>query len=180
MIWFSADCHLSHKNIIKYCNRPFKDVDEMDKTILNNFKRTIRPKDTLYFLGDLTFNKNAAYLFFAALTDVEIHFILGNHDSSKIRKIAEEYCQSVSRLKEIKIKGISITLCHYAMRVWNASHYNSWQLYGHSHGTLPPTGKQWDVGVDNHGFFPICFEELDEIMEQQPNNVNYLSPKKRR
>ena len=30
-----------------------------------------------------------------------------------------------------------IVLCHYAMRVWQKSHYGAWMLYGHSHGTLP-------------------------------------------
>ena len=31
-----------------------------------------------------------------------------------------------------------VVLCHYAMRVWDRSHYGSWHLYGHSHGNLPP------------------------------------------
>jgi len=56
MIWFTADYHLSHKNIIKYCNRPFVNVNEMNTAILNNLESKVKQGDTLYFIGDITFN----------------------------------------------------------------------------------------------------------------------------
>jgi calcineurin-like phosphoesterase family protein len=55
MIYFSADWHLGHKNIIKYCNRPFKTVEDMDSTIWINAYKVLKPNDVLYYLGDLTF-----------------------------------------------------------------------------------------------------------------------------
>jgi len=61
------------------------------------------------------------------------------------------------------------------MRVWNKSHYNTWQLYGHSHGKLAPVGKQYDVGIDNNDFAPISIEDLAKIMKRKPNNFNYIS-----
>lgn len=60
------------------------------------------------------------------------------------------------------------------MRVWHRSHFNSWQLYGHSHGKLDPVGKQWDVGVDNNGFYPLSFEDIELLMKVRPNNFNLL------
>jgi calcineurin-like phosphoesterase family protein len=60
------------------------------------------------------------------------------------------------------------------MRVWPRSHYNSWQLYGHSHGRLEPVGKQWDVGVDNNNFYPVSFDQLVEIMKNRPDNFNLV------
>lgn len=30
MKFYTSDLHLDHKKIIQYCNRPFKDVDEMN------------------------------------------------------------------------------------------------------------------------------------------------------
>ncbi len=71
--------------------------------------------------------------FYIIIKNIEIHFIIGNHDSSNIIRIANENCASVSHMKDIKNEGQSLTLCHYAMRVWNKSHFNAWQLYGHSH-----------------------------------------------
>ncbi|KKL95432.1 hypothetical protein LCGC14_1854620, partial [marine sediment metagenome] len=67
-----------------------------------------------------------------------------------------------------------ITLCHYAMRVWDKSHFNSWQLYGHSHGTLNGIGKQYDVGVDANNFLPVSFANLTELMEAKKDNFNYI------
>ena len=48
-IWFTTDFHFGHSNIIRYCNRPFRDVAEMDQTILERLKASVKPNDTLYF-----------------------------------------------------------------------------------------------------------------------------------
>ncbi|MBN1800465.1 MAG: metallophosphoesterase family protein [Candidatus Lokiarchaeota archaeon] len=179
MIWFTADFHLSHANIINYCNRPFKDVRTMDEKILDNLEHKLNPGDTLYFLGDLTFKESTATAFFERFSQCDIHYIVGNHDSKQVIELAKEYCKSVNQVKDIKLKNQNITLCHYAMRVWNKSHFNSWQLYGHSHGRLEPIGKQHDVGVDNCNFSPISFRELLDLMEKKPDNFNYIKPENR-
>ncbi len=179
MNWFSADYHLGHSNIIKYCNRPFKNTAEMDDYIIKVLKQVSKPGDKLYYLGDLTFKEKIARGFFREFEYLEIHYIIGNHDNSKVLKLAEENCASVSQIKHIKLNNQPLTLCHYAMRVWPKSHFNAWQLYGHSHGRLQPLGKQYDVGVDNNQFIPRSFEEIKEIMKSQPNNINYISPQER-
>jgi calcineurin-like phosphoesterase family protein len=180
MEWFTADFHLSHKNIIKYCNRPFEDVKKMDTVLLSNLENLTKPGDTLYYLGDLTFKEEVAKDFFERFDDLKIHYIIGNHDNQKVLRVVKEYCESVAHLKDIKLHKRSITLCHYAMRVWNKSHYNSWQLYAHSHGRLEPMGKQYDVGVDNNEYRPILFEEIAMIMDELSDNTNYLSPSERK
>jgi calcineurin-like phosphoesterase family protein len=62
-----------------------------------------------------------------------------------------------------------ITLLHYALRVWNKSHYSSWHLYGHSHGSLPddPNSMSFDVGIDCHNYTPISFEQVKAIMARK-------------
>jgi len=180
MEWFTADYHLSHKNIIRYVDRPFEDVDLMNEVIISNLELSVDKGDILYYLGDLTFKKETALSFFDRFQDLKIHYVIGNHDKEQIIQVANKFCESVSNLKDIFIYNQNITLCHYAMRVWNKSHLNSWQLYGHSHGTLKPIGKQYDVGVDNNDFKPLSFREIKKIMDKAPNNMNYIPLEKRK
>lgn len=95
-----------------------------------------------------------------------IYYIRGNHDkfNSKI-----SYFEWIKDFAEIKVNDQKITLCHYAMRVWNCSHHGAWHLYGHSHGSLPddPNSLSFDVGVDCWDFKPISFEQVKERMKQK-------------
>jgi calcineurin-like phosphoesterase family protein len=72
------------------------------------------------------------------------------------------------------INGQYIWCSHYAHRVWNLSHHGSWHIYGHSHGSLPPIGLSWDVGVDNNNYFPVSFDQLSEIMKKQNDKIKAL------
>lgn len=172
-IFFTADFHLSHKNIINYCNRPFSSVEEMNKTILDNFFTTVGDKSFVYFLGDLSFRKDDFIHFIDEIQkrDIRLIFIKGNHDPSKISFFnfgIEPY-----DFLEIKIEDISITLCHYAMRTWNKSHYGAWNLHGHSHGTLTPFPHQYDVGVDNNNFYPVSFSKMKQIMKEGEETLKW-------
>ena len=166
MIYFTADFHLSHKTVIRYCNRPFSCIEAMNETILHNFFSTVSPKDIVYFLGDLSFKKQDVKDFFDKIERYKIrfHFIKGNHDDQRIlHNLDIPYYDML----DIKVNKIPITLCHYAMLVWNKSHYGAWQLFGHSHGALQLNTLQYDVGVDNNNLFPINFEQIKEIMDKK-------------
>lgn len=55
MIWFTADTHFGHKNIIKYCDRPFDSIENMDQTIIGAINNNVQPNDILWHLGDFCF-----------------------------------------------------------------------------------------------------------------------------
>jgi len=99
---------------------------------------------------------------------------MGNHDYKRINSKIKERFLSISDIKQINIQCISIVLCHYAMKVWPKSHYNSWHLYGHSHGHIQNQGKSFDVGVDCNNFTPLSFEQVKEKMNLLQNNFNYI------
>ncbi|MEJ7707010.1 MAG: hypothetical protein WKF82_06805 [Nocardioidaceae bacterium] len=52
-VYFTSDTHFSHANIIRLCNRPFADVDEMDEAIIERWNATVTSADTVYHLGDV-------------------------------------------------------------------------------------------------------------------------------
>ena len=159
--FFTADLHFNHANIIKYCNRPYDSLTEMNEKLIENWNNKVKPKDTIYVLGDFIFkNKN----FFITKLNGNKIILKGDHDNYASNK----------HLMNIKIDKQYITLCHWCLRIWAKSHYNSWHLYAHSHGNLQPIGKSWDVGVDNNNYEPLSFEEVKAIMDDRPDNPNLV------
>ena len=155
--WFTADEHYGHTNIIRFCNRPFTDVKEMNEVLIRNHNEVVQDKDLVYHIGDFALLTYRDAIEIRAQLRGRHVFIRGSHDrwSNDV----------LPYLWEGKIEDQYIVLCHYAMRVWPRSHYGSWQLYGHSHGKLNPANRQYDVGVDNNNFYPVSFSQIKAIME---------------
>jgi calcineurin-like phosphoesterase family protein len=140
--WFTADFHLGHSNIIRYCGRPFRATDEMDEAILNRLNMSVKERDSLYYLGDFCLGSSQhAREYRRRIRCKNIYFIEGNHDAST-RKIQGEFLRW-KQLAEITVGVQRIVLCHYAMRVWHHCGRGAWQLYGHSHGRLPEACSRW-------------------------------------
>jgi len=172
-LWFTSDTHFGHENIIQYCNRPFASVQEMDEKLIENWNHTVKPDETIYHLGDFTLaGGDTARVYFQRL-DGKINVVPGGHDWKWLRE-EEYYSRSGHRvtilppLHTIKVPHPDqdapqhVVLCHYAMRVWDRSHYGSWHLYGHSHGNLPPLENSLDVGVDNWGYQPLSLKKIEK------------------
>ena len=159
MIYFTSDTHFGHANIIKYCNRPFSCVETMNECMLKGINDVVKEDDTLYHLGDFAWRETAKEIR-DQIKCRDMHLIWGNHDKANIADLFS----SNHKLLELAIEGQEIVLCHYPMRAWNRSHYGSWNLFGHVHGTLDGflNGKSLDVGVDSHNFKPWSFEQLKE------------------
>lgn len=164
MIYFTSDLHFGHKNIIQHCNRPYSSVEEMNEALISNWNERVRDKDTIYILGDIALSKPLQYL---TRLNGQKYLIYGNHDRPHLKKLKESRLLFwVKPFHEIKWDGEKIVLCHYALRVWNRHHYGSWHLYGHSHGTLPPSGRSFDVGVDCWDYKPISVEQVRKKMKE--------------
>lgn len=167
--FFSADEHYNHRNIIKYCNRPFDTVEEMDETMINNHNSVVGKNDTVIHAGDFTLLKHKRIIYEKYINRLNgTHvFLKGSHD----------YWLPWHKSQQVWEKQIGkhyIVVCHYAMRVWHKSHYNSFMLYGHSHGNLPTQGKQYDVGVDNNNFYPVSLDQVIDVMNTKPDNLNLI------
>ena len=169
MYYFTADEHYFHKNVIKYCERPFDSVEEMNDQMINNHNLIVNENDTTVHCGDFSFaSKEKTYKEIISRLNGKHIFLKGDYD--KCLGSGGSYMW----LK--KINGQPVICSHYMMRTWWLSHYNSWNLFGHSHGGMndKTIGKQLDVGVDSHSFYPIGTDTIKKIMERKSNNFNYI------
>ncbi len=180
MKYFSSDFHFSHEGVIKWSNRPFKNVDEMNETIVSNILSTLKSGDDLYFLGDLSWDNEYTKQFFDRIKHINFHWVLGNHEKGS--DFFRQRCRSMTSLKEVKIGDKSVTLCHYPMLTWNKSHYNSYMLHGHhhinSHGTAElearAPGKILNVNVEFHDYKPWSEDEIVSFMKTRPDNWDII------
>jgi calcineurin-like phosphoesterase family protein len=165
-IWFTADTHFGHANIIKFMGRPFAHTDEMDEAMIQTWNNTVQEKDVVYMLGDFSFHNVKQTNQILYKLNGNLHLIKGNHDSSKNLKKMHTW-RWVKDYYELRHEGQLTVLSHYPFQVWRDSHRGSWHLHGHSHGTLPRKGKRMDVGVDALGFdnLLISYEEVEAYMK---------------
>lgn len=176
-IWFTSDTHFGHKNILKYANRPFKTVEEMDAMLIKNWNELVHAEDDVYHLGDFSLTTPQRTLTILKQLKGNIHLIKGNHEKSVL---SNEECRSyfkwIKDYYELTVQDTtsrgnkrSIVLLHYAMKVWNKSHHGAFHLYGHSHGSLPDdkSALSFDCGVDSHNYRPISYNEVVKIMSKK-------------
>ena len=172
--WFTSDRHFGHSNIITYCNRPYRNTQEMGEDIIRKHNELVKPEDHVYDLGDFAFGRGVDYdytLYCLTRMNGIKHFVRGNHDRfmDEIYLRQPELFASYERgYQEIEINNQRIVLCHYAMREWHHNLRGVWHLFGHTHGSIGGWGKSFDVGVDVHGFKPISFEQVKSKMDKLP------------
>jgi calcineurin-like phosphoesterase family protein len=170
-LWFTGDLHYGHDNIIRYCDRPFKDSKEMNEVLINNWNSVVGKEDLIWVLGDFSLSRDQITInrILEKLNGYK-NLIIGNHDSKAC--INSNHWDWVGNLTDIVWQKQNIVLCHYAMRVWNQSHRGSWMLYGHSHSALPEENVlSFDVGIDAWNYTPVSFDQIKRKIEDKKNAI---------
>ena len=169
MIFFTADLHLGHANIIKHCDRPFSSVEEMDKHLISAWNSRVRPNDSVYILGDLIFRSAAGPDSYLSKLRGKKHLILGNHDASWVKKTdMSAHFATVERYAEISDGQHRMTLCHYPLMSWNRMSKGSYMIHGHIHNSRDafyfPLIRQMpnllNASVEVNGYRPVKMNEL--------------------
>lgn len=154
-------------------------LPQMEDQLIDQWNQQVGDRDTVYLLGDIFFCGHERAREVLRQLKGNIHLVYGNHDQV-IRKnldIQKRFA-SVSELSEIKIQGHHVVMCHYPMVSWNRSHYGSFMLYGHVHGSMDNvvTNRSMDVGIDSRpagrapqaGMFGLwSWEEIVDILESR-------------
>ncbi len=169
-VYFIGDTHFDHKNIIRYCRRPFSSVTEMNNTIKNNWNGTVGDNDMVYFLGDWAFgwrHKPAKY--WKRQLKGNIVSIRGSHD----RKAGGIQFRD---FEELHVNGYDFLLIHNPnpgdkrqteKQKQKLQNWHGWVIHGHVHNNkmdgypfINGERKTINVGVELIDYNPVSLEYL--------------------
>lgn len=157
-VWFTADLHLGHENILRFCKRPFDSIGQHDEALIANWNSVVGPSDTIFVVGDFAHKMDPSRVrrIFERLSG-EKHLVIGNHDP---RHTQELPWASVSERLAVSVDGARLLLDHYPGRSWAGSNRGVTQLFGHTHGRLEDLWNACDVGVDRWGYTPVSWPQI--------------------
>ena len=137
MNYYISDLHLLHENLLRFDNRPFETIKEMQQTTVNNWNNKITNGDTVYILGDVSMRgkKEDLIALVATLKGRKV-LVKGNHDDVSDYRYAQLFHEIVG-YKEIhdSVDGenYDLVLCHYPIFSWKKMGRGTILLYGHTH-----------------------------------------------
>ena len=182
-VYFTSDTHFNHANIIGFCNRPFKSVEEMNEKLIENWNNVVGADDIVFHLGDFCLGGSAEWTKVLDRLNGKIYLIQGNHDMKNLRQGYTSPFELITMQKHIEVGKQKIYLNHCPFLCYGGAYRDTWQLFGHVHTSKYNTGKdksrlaylfptQYDVGVDNNNFTPVSFEQVKSIIKKQVEQFN--------
>jgi len=169
MRYFTSDLHIGHKNVIEYCSRPFPDLDMMAEMLLWNWNKVVKPEDTVYVLGDVSFTSTTRTKAVIQSMDGTKILVRGNHDGKPSRCLNWGFDLVVNRA-DIMIQDRRFILSHYPYRDDRfperaPTDKGQWLLHGHTHSKERHTkgSRMIHVGVDAWDYTPVGEDIIYEI-----------------
>lgn len=197
-VYLTSDLHFGHRNVIRFCDRPYVDEKDMATGLIKNWNDTVKPNDFIFSLGDFSWwtGRHEVKKLVEQLHGKK-YFIPGNHCKEGMYELVDDKdfheCSDIvhlyirgqegdPRFKDVKV--YEIVLCHYPCACFSHSDYsNCYHFFGHIHSRaghpmsefgkpihIKP-GKMLDVGVDRHNYTPIdLFEAIKQAQEYDLGN----------
>ncbi len=142
MWWLTSDHHFGHKMIITYEDRPFTDVDEMDRVMIDKWNDVVKDGDVVFHLGDFSFhNVKKSSDILSELRGEKI-LVLGNHDGG------------ANRMASVGFAEVHKALILYHDDPWSHGYNSSYMLL--THRPVRWVGsRQLNVAVECWDYYPV-------------------------
>lgn len=185
-VFFTADTHFGHENVIRFDNRPFDSVEEMDKELINRWNAKVGRGDIVYVLGDMIWKSatNEAENLIKTLNG-KIILIRGNHDRFIKNAKAKKALAGIKDYDDIEVtlddgSKRRCVLSHYFMPFYNSHRYGAVLLHGHSHCSeesavereMPKNLNErgflneiYNVGCMHWNYEPVTLDEILRLSE---------------
>jgi len=157
MMWFIADTHYGHKNIVRGTSgwndktgcRDFSSQEDHDTWVVDRINAEVQADDVLYHLGDWSFGGEGNIKELARRLNCKtVHLVLGNHDTPARCHTSGVFA---SVQPYLELPSHNLVLSHYPIELWNRMDTGSIHLHGHVHGKGRKIAGRYDVGVDALG-----------------------------
>jgi calcineurin-like phosphoesterase family protein len=191
-VWFTADLHLGHGNIIEYSRRPFVDVESMNQALIQKWNSVVQPADTVWVLGDIALGRIDESLALVSELHGRKLLLAGNHDRcwSGHGQRAEGWTQRYldagfaeihQGQRDILVDSQSVHACHFPYRgdsrdqdrytEHRPADDGDWLLHGHVHERWRQRERMINVGVDAWNYRPVSESELTALIDLGPNDI---------
>ncbi|MGH3849510.1 MAG: hypothetical protein ACRDRT_07400 [Pseudonocardiaceae bacterium] len=183
--YFTADLHLGHTNIIKYCGRPFRDADDMAVALIERWNETVGDDDEVVVLGDFAMGKIVNILPLVGLMNGRKVLLAGNHDNcwsghrkgveaATTRYLEAGFAEIWQGAVRLDLGEREVFACHFPYR--GDTHENdryvahrppdrgAWLLHGHVHELWKKQDRMINVGVDVWDFRPVAEDRLVDLI----------------
>ena len=175
MIYYIADMHFGHKNVLRFDNRPFA-----DEVLIHNWNERVTGEDIVYVLGDAFWKNEENSVKIIQRLNGHKHLIRGNHD--RVHGRLRFHWESIEQYAEINDGNTLVIMSHYPIMFYKNQHYDAVMLYGHVHNTrewqLVEKWKheQWDMGIPSRLINVGCMMDymrytprtLEELLDANP------------
>ena len=175
---YTADLHFGHMSVIKFDQRPFLSVEEMDKTLIDLWNHRVKEKDDVYIVGDFAYKNQQPEEYYLRQLKGRKHLVIGNHDTKLLKnEIAMGYFESVDKMMHVADNGNHICLCHFPIAEWNGFFKGHYHIYGHIHNKtnevfhyIKQFDKALNAGCMMNDYTPASFhnKHLSLIMGGNP------------
>lgn len=174
-MYFISDTHFFHKNIIKYCQRPFADVREMNAELIARWNRMVVDNaTTILHVGDVTFHYDQAFAIVNQLNGNK-ELILGNHDWGPERMERLGFTCRTSRRNEtyeFEFHGTHFVVAHRPRDIptWTEGDTRV-RVCGHEHNNAPHFIK-WTRGKNDDARAIMCLNISCEYTDYAPIHID--------
>ncbi len=138
-VFFIADLHFGHKKSIQFDGRPWKNLDEMERALIEKWNAKVGERDDVFIVGDMFAFANAAHAGeIMRMLHGKKHLIIGNHDP-KGAFFAELYEEVVPyKVIQVRVKGIKqkVVMRHRMLPLYKGQNEGVVHLFGHTHNTV--------------------------------------------
>jgi len=174
-MFFIADTHFKQQRTLELSRRPFRDVDEMDLTMISNWNKAVTMNDIVYHGGDFIDPEHITQLqsLLDSLNFKELHWTLGNYDRKilpEIQSAIDSYVKRSGRLVKLYESGKCDLIGPSGRRYVIVHEPVDFQydipndvivLFGHIHGRSFAKRNGFDLAADYHRYTPLSIEQVE-------------------